>query len=602
MTRLKFKKKSGKLESGRFLSYNYINPAIISDSGCKNQLDMIIIQTMSDTTDTSELIKPVSAVLPEGHETIQVVCDRSGNMLPGEPVLNAELAGKVPGCKLLSVLGSGGMGTVYLARQENLNRLVAVKVLNPKYAENPHFIEFLSQEALTLGALSHPNIVGCHDVFTTSEGIFIIMEYVPGRLTGRDLVLRLGALPEDLVVEILLQVVRGLAYVQSKGFIHRDLKPDNLLIWRDSKYPPRNFADVFSNPDSRVMICDFGIAGGVQKILPNSSGMMFGSPAFMAPEQAFAPEVVDFRSDIYALAATACFLLTGKAPFDGHNRNSRLLLKAENDIPDPILPNGKKNCREFLAVLRKMGAADPDKRYVDYRTLIADLEYLSLYFADRQKKLPVKLLRRRKSFFLGLALGLALLCIVPGAFYLRKYLLLLEEINFVSKTISMIFWEGEREGWRIFQKDAGSEHPSLVGAFGAGALLLRDELQPGHSVKFSIRLKGRQSTSISVLDNEGLEWAHFTFYALQNSKQIMIRMNIGQENMPLGISPITNDLDWTQIKITVMQRQLWFYINGELRGFRHLDNEIQSWKLQINEVHASYLQIKDFYVTNGENG
>ncbi len=560
---------------------------------------------MSQTAETietgSSLSSPEKAL--KEHETVALVCDEGGNMLPGEPVQDIELAAKVPGCKLLSVLGSGGMGTVFLARQENLNRLVAVKVLNTRFAENPRFIQSLSQEALTMGALSHPNIVGCHDVFTNSEGIFIIMEYIPGRLTGRDLVLRLGRMPEGMVVEIMLQAVRALAYVHSKGYIHRDLKPDNLLIYRDSQYPPRNYADVFSNPDSRVMICDFGIAAGIQMVTDrSSSGILFGSPAFMAPEQAFAPEKVDFRADIYALAATALFLLTGKAPFDGHDRDSRLLLKAENNIPDPVLANGKKPCREFLNVLRKMGAADPEDRYQDYRSLITDLEFLSLFYADRAKRIPHILMRRKRSFFFGLALGIAGIFVVIGMIYFQRYLAILEEINRVSKTISMIFWEGEREGWRIFQRDAGSSHPSLVGTFGAGALLLREELHPGQSVRFSVRLQGAQSTSISLLDEQGETRASFAFYGLRKSKQLMIRMNVEQDNVPMGGVPLTTELDWTEIKISFMPRQIWFYVNGELRGFRHMEKEIQGWKLQIDQVRSTYIQIKDLFVAKMDNG
>ena len=545
---------------------------------------------------------PIPAKDDKEHETVVLPRDASGNMLPGEPVQDAELASRVPGCKLLSVLGSGGMGTVYLARQENLNRLVAVKVLNNRFAENPRFIEFLNQEALTMGALSHPNIVSCHDVFTSPEGVFIIMEYVPGRLTGRDLVLRLGGLPEDMVVEIMLQVVRALAYVHSKGYIHRDLKPDNLLIYRESQYPPRSFSDVFSNPDSRVMICDFGIAAGAQAIADsNMRGVLFGSPAFMAPEQAFTPDKVDFRADIYALATTACFLLTGKTPFDGHSRDERLLLKAENNIPDPILANGKKPCREFLNVLRKMGAADPEERYQDYRTLIADLEYLSLFYADRAKKLPQTLMKRKRSFFLGLGFGVVGICVAIGIFYFQRYLNLLEENNYVSKTISMIFWEGEQDGWRIFQRDFGTDQPSLIGTAGAASLMLREPLQPGQSVKFSIRLQGSQSTTISLLDEQHERRASFAFYGFRDSQQLLIRMNIEQDNMPMGAAPLATELYWTNIKISVTARQIWFYVNGELRGFRHLDKEVEGWHLQIDEVRSNYLQIKDFFVTKMDN-
>lgn len=536
-------------------------------------------------------------------ETVPLASDGIGNFLPGKPVQDPELAGRVPGCKLLSVLGSGGMGTVYLARQEKLNRLVAIKVLNPRFADNPRFIESLSQEALTMGALSHPNIVACHDVFTSPDGIFIIMEYIPGRLTGRDLVLRLGPTPEDMVVEIMLQTVRALAYVHSKGYIHRDLKPDNLLIYRDSQYPPRSFDDVFSDPDSRVMICDFGIAAGVQKLTDDSNGeVLFGSPAFMAPEQAFSPETIDFRADIYALATTAWFLLTGKAPFDGHGRDSRLLLKAENNIPTPILPEGKKLHRHFQKLLQKMGAAEPAQRYQDYSSLIKDLEYLSFYYADRAKRLPQKLTRRKRSFFFGLSFGIVSICVLFGLVYFQRYLAILEEINHVSKTISMIFWDGEREGWRIFQKDAGSTHPSLVGTFGAGALQLREDLRPGQSVKFNLRMQGPQSTSITIFDDLGEVRASFAFYNFRNSKQLLVRMNVEQDNMPMGIVPLTSELDWTNIKISVMSKQIWFYVNDELRGFRHLEKDIDGWQLQIDEVRSTYIQFKDFFVSKLENG
>ena len=559
----------------------------------------------------SQLAEPVESsssslsldLKTKGNETVPLASDGIGNFLPGKPVQDSELADQVPGCKLLSVLGSGGMGTVYLARQEKLNRLVAIKVLNPRFADNPRFIESLSQEALTMGALSHPNIVACHDVFTSPDGIFIIMEYIPGRLTGRDLVLRLGPVPEDMVVEIMLQAVRALSYVHSKGYIHRDLKPDNLLIYRDSPHPPRNFDDVFSDPDSRVMICDFGIAAGVQKLA--SSGeheVLFGSPAFMAPEQAFAPETIDFRADIYALAATAWFLLTGKAPFDGHERDSRLLLKAENNIPPPLVPDGKKIHRHFQKLLQKMGAAEPAQRYQDYNSLIKDLEYLSFYYADRAKRLPQKLTRRKRSFFFGLSFGIVSICVLVGLIYFRRYLDILDEINYVSKTISIIFWDGERDGWRIFQKDAGSTHPSLVGTFGAGALQLREDLRPGQSVKFNLRMQGPQSSSITIFDDLGETRASFAFYSFLNSKQLLVRMNVEQDNMPMGIAPLNSELDWTNIKISVMPRQIWFYINNELRGFRHLEKEIEGWHLQIDEVRSTYIQFKDFFVSKLENG
>jgi len=559
---------------------------------------------MSHCEETLEVCAALSTAEEKGkeHETVALARDAGGNMLPGDPIRDSGIIDSVPGCQLLSVLGSGGMGTVYLALQENLNRLVAVKVLNPRFADNPRFLRFINQEALTMGALSHPNIVSCHDFITTEKGIFIIMEYIPGRLTGRDLVLRLGPLPEDMVVDILLQAVRALAYVHSKGYTHRDLKPDNLLIYRDSQFPPRNFADVFNEPDNRVMVCDFGIAAGIQMSVNNSDGVLFGCPAFMAPEQAFAPEKTDFRADIYALASTAVFFLTGKAPFDGHERDERLLLKAENDIPDPVLEKGKKPRREFLAVLRKMGALEPEARYQDYRQLVSDLEYLSLFYADRAKRLPYKLMRRKRSFFFGLSFGVLGICVAFAVLYFQRYLSVLEEVNYVSKTISMIFWEGEREGWRIFQRDAGSSVPSLTGFSGAESLRLRENLSAGQGVKFNLRLQGQQSTSISLLDDQNKSLASFSFYGFRNSNQLVIRMNVEEDNIPMGAADLATELEWTNIKISVMPRQIWFYVNGELRGFRHQENEIGEWRLQIDKVNSSYIQLKDLLIFKLDNG
>ena len=131
--------------------------------------------------------------------------------------------------------------------------------------------------------------------------------------------------------------------------------------------------------------------------------------------------------------------------------------------------------------------------------------------------------------------------------------------------------------------------------------MLREPLQPGQSVKFSIRLQGSQSTTISLLDEQHERRASFAFYGFRDSQQLLIRMNIEQDNMPMGAAPLATELDWTNIKISVMSKQIWFYVNGRLRGFRHLDKEVRGWHLQIDEVRSTYLQIKDFFVTKMDN-
>ena len=186
--------------------------------------------------------------------------DDQGCIVPGKTLTCDEEQLTLPDCQMISRLGRGGMGAVFLAKQKRLDRLVAVKMLNKAVAANPEFVEKLLREAVTLAALNHPNVVGCHDIMTTDQGVFLIMEYIPGQLTVRDLVLRLGNLPEPVVARIMLDVVKGLSYIHAKGFTHRDLKPDNLMLFWDKPQPPRTFAEIFADTQTRVTICDFGIS------------------------------------------------------------------------------------------------------------------------------------------------------------------------------------------------------------------------------------------------------------------------------------------------------------------------------------------------------
>lgn len=548
-------------------------------------------QENTNSQESEDIRRPSSS----DNETVLISRDESGQILPGEPISAAARQLYIPGCRLLSVLGSGGMGTVYLARQENLQRLVAIKVLNANYAENPRFLKRLSHEALTLGALSHPNVVSCHDVITTDDGIFIIMEYIPGRLSGRDLVLRLGPVPEHLVAEILVQVVRGLAYVQSKGFIHRDLKPDNLLLYRESNSPPHTFADIFGRPDWRVTICDFGIAAGGTTPEDEEPGHVIGSPAFMAPEQAFCVEKVDFRSDIYALGATAYFLLTGVAPFDGHSRDERLLLKAENNIPDPKLPNGQKLSRQFLRILRRMGAVDQEERYQDYASLLADLESLQFSYDAKRKGGLQSFAGRQGSFLLGFGLGGVILLLALSGVLFHRWMLRLEAENSIPKTISLIFWEGARDQWRIFQRDVNCDGPTLVGNHGAGELTLREVLQPGQSVQVEVRLLGIGGASLQIVDEEGVR-VNFLCHHLNDPGIQLWRMEVDGQTTPLGQIQLNNSVQWTKVTIQVHKQQIWFHVNGELRGVRHLEKGIEEWRLRLGTVKGVYFQLKDLQV------
>src|SRR2546425_4717906 len=197
--------------------------------------------------------------------------------------------------------GGGGMGIVLLARDGALDRPVAIKLLPPHLATRPDERERFLQEARTAAGLAHPNIVPIHLVEARGELVFFVMGFVDGE-TLRDRVERAGPLPPRLAMKLLQEVAWALGYAHQRGVIHRDVKPDNILIERATE---------------RALVTDFGIALG-RRTAESAGGPIVGTARYMSPEQACG-EPVDARSDLYALGATFFYALTGRAPFEGTN-------------------------------------------------------------------------------------------------------------------------------------------------------------------------------------------------------------------------------------------------------------------------------------------
>jgi serine/threonine-protein kinase len=197
-------------------------------------------------------------------------------------------------------LGRGGMGIVFLARDVALDRLVAIKLLPPQLA-NPAARDRFLREARTAAGLSHPNIVPIHAVEQLGDCVFFVMGYVDGE-TLRERVARTGPLAPRLAMKLMQEVGWALAYAHRCGVIHRDVKPDNIMIERGT---------------DRALVTDFGIAvrGGEGKAGVADAA---GTARYMSPEQALG-EPVDERSDVYSLGATLFFALTGRPPFEGSN-------------------------------------------------------------------------------------------------------------------------------------------------------------------------------------------------------------------------------------------------------------------------------------------
>jgi serine/threonine-protein kinase len=214
-------------------------------------------------------------------------------------------------------LGRGGMGIVLLARDVALDRPVAIKLLPPHLAARATERDRFLREARTAAGLSHPNIVPIHLVEARGELVFFVMGYVDGE-TLRERVERAGPLTPRLAMKLLQEVAWALAYAHQRGVIHRDVKPDNIMIERAT---------------DRALVTDFGIALGARDA-ESPGGPVVGTARYMSPEQACG-EPVDARSDLYSLGATFFYALTGRAPFEGSNLPA--ILAKQVSTPAPLV-------------------------------------------------------------------------------------------------------------------------------------------------------------------------------------------------------------------------------------------------------------------------
>ncbi|MGH7713865.1 MAG: serine/threonine-protein kinase, partial [Gemmatimonadaceae bacterium] len=219
-------------------------------------------------------------------------------------------------------IGRGGMGIVYLARDRRLKRHVAIKLLPPELAFRSEIRTRFLREAETAAQLSHPNIVPIYSVDERDGLVYFVMAYVNGDTVASRLHAR-GPMAPDDVRHILMQVSDALAYAHERGVVHRDIKPDNILIERE---------------DERVMVTDFGIARAVTEGADarlTATGMAIGTPAYMSPEQSMGEREIDGRSDLYSLGIVAYQMLSGELPFTAQSTPA-LLVKHISERPPPI--------------------------------------------------------------------------------------------------------------------------------------------------------------------------------------------------------------------------------------------------------------------------
>jgi eukaryotic-like serine/threonine-protein kinase len=244
--------------------------------------------------------RPTEQFTPSGFDTTEDETQVESRDLDAE-LLRRELGEEF---QIVRLLGRGAMGSVYLARDLTLHRVVAIKVLRWDLASSPDDCERFRREARTTGQLAHPNIVPLHRFVETANLMFMVMRYVPGESLGARL-RRAGKLDPDDVRRILADLALTLEYAHREGIVHRDLKPENILLEGTGDSP-------------RPMVADFGVA--VRRSYDPPPGELrrsFGTPHFMSPEQAAGEVDIDGRSDIYALGVLGYLMLSGELPYDG---------------------------------------------------------------------------------------------------------------------------------------------------------------------------------------------------------------------------------------------------------------------------------------------
>ncbi len=267
-----------------------------------------------------------------------------------QPETDLYLGKSFGGYRLEAKIGQGGMGTVYKGRQVSLDRIVAVKILNKALYENREFIKRFEREAKSIAKINHPNIVAVYD-FGVHDGLwFMVNEYVEGQSLSKIIGDRL-VVPVAEVVNWLVHCLAGLAHVGQGNIVHRDIKPDNILVTRDGV----------------AKIADFGLAKDVSERNDSTDltavGLAMGTPAYMSPEQCMGRKL-DGRSDQYSLGVTAYFALTGQKPFVGQS-SFEIMTQQREHTPPPTHQLNPSVPAEVSALVARMLAKDPADRFGD---------------------------------------------------------------------------------------------------------------------------------------------------------------------------------------------------------------------------------------------
>ena len=257
--------------------------------------------------------------------------------------------------RLDAQVGTGGMSTVYRAFDSTLERRVAIKLMHRDIAADSDQLERFRREARAVAQLSHPHIVGVIDAGEEDGRPYIVFEYVEGE-TLKDRIRRLGRLPVDEAIAYAIEIARALSAAHARGIVHRDVKPQNVLV----------------DEEGSAKVTDFGIARSMDDSGLTAEGRVLGTTDYVSPEQALGHDV-NGQSDIYSLGIVLYEMLTGDVPFHGENQVSVAMKHVREDLPD-VQRRRPEVSAGLAAILDRMTTKDLRKRYPDALSLQADLE------------------------------------------------------------------------------------------------------------------------------------------------------------------------------------------------------------------------------------
>jgi serine/threonine protein kinase len=269
---------------------------------------------------------------------------------------------QIPGYQMLQKLGKGSMGVVYKAKQQSVDRVVAIKILLEPLAQNKEFIKRFEREAMIAAKLSHNNVVNAIDAGVIDGHYFFVMEYVEGP-TIKDFLDKNKTFDEKEALRITLLIAEALKHAAQRGLIHRDIKPENVILTKEGE----------------VKLADLGLARLTDddKWVLSEAGMAIGTPYYISPEQVRGQTNIDIRADIYSLGATLYHMVTGKVPYSGETPNE--VMRKHVDPNVALVPPDHLNSRlsgGLGMVVETMMAKNREQRYQTPDDLILDIKCL----------------------------------------------------------------------------------------------------------------------------------------------------------------------------------------------------------------------------------